>query len=170
MKNIIGNINHENSQYYFAISHYSKSFFTGMYYGSSGRWVNPIDFVTSISSPFIDDKLISFCLSLPASIINDNNHNLYKKLFEKYNKLNHIHTTSTVVHKFEGLIPFCTKGTDPVDLKRVKSNKFLLEILENKKYLKENIYSNNILSFLNDTTFQQRFIDFEAWMEFYHYN
>ncbi len=171
MSNIIKNIEHENSQYYFAINHFSKSFFTGIYHGSAGRWVNPFDFLTSISSPFVDEKLISFCLSLPFNIISDKNHNLYRELFKNhFSKLNHIPTTSTVVNKFNNLIPFCKTGQDPVDLKSINYKAFLNEIISNKKYLERNLYSGDIANQLNDEMFRQRFIDFEAWLMFYYDN
>lgn len=149
----------------FMIHQMTRSFFSNIYGGSRGYWVQPFQLMNHGFSPFWDSRFLQLLLQVPFEELKD--YNFYNKIFSLCGKeFTQIPSNSGLTDRFDSVIPKLEAGIEPKHQIPNTHHKAYTLCLSNPKIWKRRYYNKNELmkSLKNefDTTTKQ-WLDFEVW-------
>jgi len=149
----------------FSLRQFTQSFFTTIYKGSRGHWLQPFQLVSHGYSPFWDSRIIKKILSVPAAFLND--YHFYNELMKNAPaEFLNVGSNSPLTKRNDSVLSVLQTGVEPkLHIPNVHANAFARcirnpEIWKKKFYKQKNI--KKILSNENDPM-STRWLDFEIW-------
>lgn len=156
----------ENRDFHFQIQQLSRGFFTNIYFGSRGHWLQPWQTIIHGYSPFWDSRFLNALLQIPFELIA--NYKLYNEIFaSSLQELTQIPSNSPLTNRADSSIPKMKEGIEPKFALQPKYQKALEEYLTDKQTWKRRQYPRwGFKKQLKDgnSRLTMQFIDFEAWM------
>ena len=159
----------ENHDFLFQIQQLGRAFFSGVYYGSRGSWLQPYEIVNLGFSPFWDSRFLQALLAVPFELVAD--YQLYNVIFrDVLPQLTDIPTTSPLSQRADTAIPRMTSGQDPKVVLHPKYQKALDSYRKDRRtWLRHQYRWWRLRRQLRDgnAVATMQFIDFEAWWRRY---
>lgn len=153
----------------FSMRQFIQPFFTTIYGGARGHWLQPFQLVSHGYSPFWDSRIIQQVLSIPIEFLWD--YRFYNELMKNVpQEFLEIVSNSPLTKRADSILPVLNTGVEPklqipnVHAKayqRCLNNKM---VWDRKFYKKRNL--SKILSNENDPI-SKRWLDFEVWLTEY---
>jgi hypothetical protein len=165
----IAAVSAENREFYFQIQQMTRGFFTNIYNGSRGSWLQPYELVNQGFSPFWDSRFLQAILQVPFELVAD--YQLYNVIFrECLTELNAIPSNSLLTMRSDSALVRMTVGTDPKVALKPKYQNALNRYNHDKTTWQRRLYRKRHLKPVlddGDAPITMRFIDFEAWWRKY---
>lgn len=153
-------------QFYFNVL--LKSFFTSIYDGSNGLWINPWSDFFRYTSPFADTDFLKVWFSIPEKYLFDNGQKLYFDFYSKYiPECKKIPTNSFLPNLSENGFNYYEEGVEQKKFKTNKSSNLSLESIKESpgfSIIPDKYKSAGYLSGENN---KRRIIDFCIWYDYY---
>jgi hypothetical protein len=159
----------ENRDFHFQIQQFGRSFFTNIYRGSRGNWLQPFEIINQGFSPFWDSRFLQAILQVPFELVAG--YQLYNVIFRDcLCELTDIPSNSPLTLREDTALLRMTTGTDPKVALKPKYQTALNQYAADRATWRRHIYrKRRMRKTLQDgdapTTMQ--FIDFEAWLRRY---
>lgn len=156
----------------YSIEALSSSFFSNVYNGSLGAWLQPYKAQNGKLTFYLNPELLDFVQCIPTKYINDDQfniyHTIYSKLLPDYTKIPTNNTFYTI--RKDAVIGFTVNGNDPKKFrseidKVIKSNFKNTEVLIKKGIVKRS-YLNKIEN-QNDIKEIAKLIDLSNWLLYF---
>ncbi len=159
----------ENRDFQFQIQQLGRAFFSNVYHGSRGSWLQPYVNVNLGFSPFWDSRFLQAILAVPFEFVAD--YQLYNVIFRDFLKeLTEIPSNSPLTQREDTALPRMTAGQEPKLVLQPKYQTALDTYRKDYSMWRRRLYRwrhlRQQLSDGNATTTMQ-FIDFEAWWRRY---
>ncbi len=159
----------ENGDFLFQIQQLGRAFFSNVYYGSRGSWLQPYEIVNLGFSPFWDSRFLQAMLAVPFEFVAD--YQLYNVIFrDVLPELTDIPTNSPLSQREDTAIPRMTSGQDPKVVLQPKYQKALDTYRRDRRTWLRHLYRWwRLRRHLRDgnALVTMQFIDFEAWWRRY---
>lgn len=156
----------ENAAFQFQIRQFSRAYFSTIYGGSRGSWLQPYEIINQGHSPFWDSRFLAALLAVPMEFVAD--YRLYNVIFRDHlTALTDIPSNSPLTLRPDTAIPPIAIGTEPKAALRPKYQNALKAYATDATTWSRNGYrkaaAQQALSD-GEAEFTKRFVDFEAWM------
>ncbi len=153
----------------FQIYQMTRSFFTNIYGGTRGHWVQPFQLMNHGISPFWDSRLLQLLIQIPISDLE--NYSIYNKVFQYCDKeFTQIPSNSPLTNREDAILPKMDIGIEPKHQIPNTHHKAYKDYLNNNKMWERKFYNKKsfekILVHEFDTTTKQ-WLDFEVWYSKY---
>ncbi len=149
----------------FDFRQFTQTFFTTIYGGSRGHWLQPFQLVSHGFSPFWDSRIIQQALSVPEDFLKD--YRFYNEVMKNApQEFLEIGSNSPLTKRSDSVLPILETGVDPkLQIPNVHANIYQRclnnkVVWDRKFYKKRNL--SKILSNENDPI-SKRWLDFEVW-------
>jgi hypothetical protein len=153
----------------FMIHQLTRSFFTNIYSGTRGHWVQPFQLMNHGFSPFWDSRFLQLLLQIPLNELK--NYNFYNQVFKHVDKtFTEIPTNSPLANRADSVIPKMTSGIEPKHQIPNTHHKAYIDCLNDAKIWKRRYYNKKELIKILDNEFDtttKQWLDFEVWYERY---
>jgi hypothetical protein len=164
-----GAITAENQDFYFQIQQFGRGFFTNIYQGSRGHWLQPYEIVNQGFSPFWDSRFLQALLQVPFEMVAG--YQLYNVIFRDHlRELTDIPSNSPLTLRPDSSLQRMTEGTDPKVALKAKYQQALAAFAADRRTWRRRMYRRWRMrkSLGNgDAPSTMQFIDFEAWWRRY---
>ena len=156
----------ENRELLFQVLQMARGFFTNIYTGSRGHWLQPWQTVIHGYSPFWDSRFLQKLLTVPFEMLAK--YELYNKIFEiALPELRHLPSNSPLTNRPDSQLKKMEAGTEPKIALQPKYQNALQAYIQDRATWKRRQYPRwGFKKGLEDgnapSTIQ--FIDFEAWV------
>lgn len=130
--NLLSGFETENKLLLFAFFTFAGAFFSRYYGGSRAIWAQPATFLTKVDTPFLDNELLSYLLTLPDHFLKgEKEHLIYNLLFrDHFSELNDIPSISSLADvQGNCLIPF-REGREPKSERQPRYNEAYRKLQE----------------------------------------
>ncbi len=159
----------ENHDFLFQIQQLGRAFFSGVYHGSRGSWLQPYEIVNQGNSPFWDSRVLQALLAVPFEYIAG--YQLYNVIFRDHlTELADIPSNSPLTQRPDSAIPRMTAGQEPKVVLQPKYQSALDAYRKDAATWRRRLYRWwRIRRVLGDgnSPVTMKFIDFEAWWRRY---
>jgi hypothetical protein len=158
-------ITSENQDLHFMIDQMTRGFFSNIYMGSRGHWLQPWQIIIHGYSPFWDSRFLQQLLTVPMEMLE--NYNLYNKIFAlAFPELIEIPSNSPLTNRDDSCIPKLTAGKEPKIVLQPLYQNALNSFRDDSRVWKRGQYpklgfKQHLEDGMNPATI--KFIDFEAW-------
>ncbi len=157
------------NQLLFMIHQITRSFFTNIYGGSKGHWVQPFQLVNHGFSPFWDSRFLQLLLQVPLSELE--NYNFYNKVFAYVNSdFKSIPSNSPLTNRDDSLLLKMNSGIEPKHQFPDVHHEAYLDCIRDRKIWKRHMYTKNMLKKLLASEYDaltRQWLDFEVWRRKY---
>ena len=165
----LGSKGAENNQLEFEINLITRAFFSTLWGGSKGYWLQPYQNITKAYTPFCDSRFIKALLKVPFKLID--NYGLYNLIYMNERPvLKDIPSNSPLTSRDDSCIPKSDLGTEPeLNIKPVHHN-YLRNRSEDSRIWDRGMYRSAVRATIeNDinSRLSCNFTDFEALAERY---
>jgi hypothetical protein len=154
-----------NNHFLFMIHQMTRSFFSNIYGGSRGYWLQPFQLMNHGFSPFWDSRFLQLLLQIPLNELE--NYNFYNKVFKYVSQdFKTIPSNSPLTNREDSLLPKMDFGIEPKQQRPNTHNKAYLDCLKNEGIWKRNYYNKSKLLKILENEFDsttKQWIDFEVW-------
>jgi len=165
-------LNSHNGLLKLSIQVLSSSFFSNVYRGSLGAWLQPYKAQNGKLTFYLNPELVDYILSLPSSFINDMTFEIYHHIYKnQLNQLTKFPTNNVVyTNRNDALIKLIKEGEEPKNFRSeisslIEKNFGNTNILLEKKLVKES-YLNKIKS-ENNVKEIAKVIDLSNWLIYF---
>jgi hypothetical protein len=159
----------ENRDFHFQIQQFGRSFFTNIYRGSRGNWLQPYEIINQRFSPFWDSRFLETLLQVPFEMVAG--YQLYNVIFRDcLRELTDIPSNSPLTLRADSALPRMTAGTDPKVALKPKYQTALDLYAADRATWQRRIYRKRRMRkglLDGDAPITMQFIDFEAWLRRY---
>lgn len=166
VQQVIAGMSAEDAIFQFQIQQFSRAFFSTIYGGSRGSWLQPFEIINQGYSPFWDSRFLAALLAVPYELIAD--YRLYNVIFrDQLTALTDIPSNSPLTLRPDTAIPPMTEGIEPKAALKPKYQNALRAYAADDQTWGRGIYHKRKVSPLltnGDAEFTKRFVDMEAWL------
>ncbi|PBQ30965.1 hypothetical protein CNR22_04000 [Sphingobacteriaceae bacterium] len=151
-------------EFLFITEQFTRSFFTTIYGGTKGHWLQPYQLANHGFSPFWDSRLLQKLMLLPIELLA--NYQLYNSLFKLCDKaFTSIPSNSPLTNRADSVIPKLEIGIEPKGLLPDTHHAAYMERLEDKTTWKRHVYTSEFKKKLSQGSgaLATRWLDFETW-------
>jgi Glutamine amidotransferase domain len=153
------------NEFLFMIHQLTRSFFTNIYSGTRGHWVQPFQLMNHAFSPFWDSRFLQLLLQVPFSELK--NYNFYNQVFTHIDKtFTQIPTNSPLANRADSVIPKMNNGIEPKHQMPNTHHKAYTDCLNDAKIWKRKYYNKKKLMNTLENEFDpttKQWLDFEVW-------
>ncbi len=158
-----------NNHFLFMIHQMTRSFFSNIYGGTRGHWVQPFQLMNHGFSPFWDSRFLQLILQIPIKELK--NYNFYNQVLKHTDKaFTEISSNSPLTNREDSIIPIMNNAIEPKKQIPNTHHKAYKDCLSNDSIWKRGVYNQKelkkILENEFDTTTKQ-WLDFEVWYSKY---
>ncbi|MCC6373174.1 MAG: hypothetical protein IT236_19375 [Bacteroidia bacterium] len=161
--------NAEVNPFLFLLKQISVSFFTNIYGGSRGHWLQPYQLTNHGFSPFWDSRILQLLLEIPFDELKD--YKFYNAVFKLVpTEFTSIPSNSPLTNRADSVIPKLNTGLEPKKNIPNTHHVAYLECLANKVIWKRGFYNEpKLKSILNEemNALTKQWLDFEVWHRHY---
>lgn len=144
------------------------SFFTSIYDGSNGLWVNPWSDFFRYTSPFADTDFLKVWFFIPDKYLFDNGQKLYFDFYSKYiSEYKKIPTNSFLPNLSENDFSYYEEGIEQKKVKTDKSFNLTVESVKSSPGYLIIPEKYKSVTYLSDENNKRRVIDFCIWYNYY---
>lgn len=159
----------ENRSFHFQLDQMARSFFTSIYLGSRGSWLQPFEIINQGFSPFWDSRFLQALLAVPFDWVAD--YHLYNVLFrDHFHELAHIPSNSPLTLRPDTSLPPMTEGIEPKAALQPRYQAALSAFIADPATWQRGMYRNRWMRRTvrdGHAPATRSFIDFEAWWRRY---
>lgn len=149
----------------FLILQATRGFFTGIYSGTRGHWVQPYQLTNHGLSPFWDSRFLQQIIQIPIETLKD--YNVYNHIFRQCKKeYTDIPSNSLLTNREDTAIPKLTTGTEPKNQVPNTHHKEYTKRLTDQKVWRRHFYNDRKLKEVLSNELDpltKRWLDFETW-------
>ncbi len=155
----------QGNEHLFMTHQMTRSFFTNIYSGTRGHWVQPFQLMNHGFSPFWDSRFLQLLIQVPLSKLE--NYNFYNKIF-KYadTAFTKIPSNSPLTNREDSVIPNMDIGIEPKHQIPNTHHKAYTDCLNDIKIWKRNFYNKKEFEKTLENEFDKttkQWLDFEVW-------
>lgn len=154
-----------NNNLIFQIHQMTRSFFTDIYGGTRGHWVQPFQLMNHGFSPFWDSRILQLISQIPEEQLK--NYAFYNEVFKHCKReFTEIPSNSSLTNLPNSILPKMEMGIEPKHhLPQTHTNAYLKCLNSSKTWGKKRYNKNTLLGILNDQShiITKRWLDFEIW-------
>jgi|CXWL01.1.fsa_nt_gi hypothetical protein len=158
----------EGNEFAFVIRQFTRPFFSRIYNGSRGAWLQPGLLPSRRLSPFWDSRLLKLLLRVPVEHLRD--YKFYNQVFrEHFPELTDLPTNSPLARREDGCMAMVVEGIEPKDVVSLKYGAALDEYRRDPATWARGIYSDGMRQSVEDPRAElvAPFVDLEAWLRRY---
>ncbi len=153
----------------FMIHQLTRSFFSNIYGGTRGHWVQPFQMMNHGFSPFWDSRFLQLLIQIPLEELK--NYNFYNQVFKHIDKsFTEIPTNSPLANREDSVIPKMNNGTEPKHQIPNTHHKAYKDCLHDAKIWNRKYYNKKELLKISGNEFattSKQWLDFEVWYSRY---
>lgn len=166
-RSLVKSLNKKNGKHFY-FNVLLTSFFTSIYDGSNGLWVNPWSDFFRYTSPFADTDFLKVWFSIPDKYLLDNGQKLYFDFYSKYiSEYKKIPTNSFLPNLSEHGFKYYEEGIEQKKVKTNKSSNLSLESIKESSGFSIIPKKYKSVGYLSDENNKRRVIDFCIWYNYY---
>ena len=153
----------------FMIHQMTRSFFSNIYGGTRGHWVQPFQLMNHGFSPFWDSRFLQLLMQIPLEELKD--YNFYNKILSLCEKeFTQIPSNSNLTNRTDSIIPKLETGIEPKHQIPNTHHEAYKDYLSDTKVWKRNFYNTKSLKKILENEFDsttKQWLDFEVWYSKY---
>lgn len=151
----------------FVIRQLTRPFFSRVYGGSRGGWLQPCRLPARRHSRFWDSRLLKLLLRVPLSELLD--YGFYDRVYrDHFPELTDIPTNSPLARRKDACMTLATEGTEPKDVVSRKYHRALREFREDPATWARELWAERLRSAEDpEAPATAQFLDLEAWLHRY---
>lgn len=157
------------SAHVFLLRQLTRSFFSSIYGGSRGHWLQPFQLTHHGLSPFWDSRFLDAFTKIPLEALKD--YAFYNEVMALCDKaFTGIPSNSPLTNRHDSVIPKLNLGTEPKHHLPNVHREALEMLLGNESPNGRGMYASKQLQMIRaqeETNFRQQWIDFEIWKKRY---
>ncbi len=147
----------------------TRSFFTDIYGGTRGHWVQPFQLMNHGFSPFWDSRILQLISQIPEEQLK--NYAFYNEVFKHCKReFTEIPSNSSLTNLPNSILPKMEMGIEPKrHLPQTHNNAYIKCLNSSKTWSKKLYNKNKLLRILNNESHNitKRWLDFEIWYSRY---
>lgn len=155
----------DKSNLIFQIHQMTRSFFTDIYGGTRGHWVQPFQLMNHGFSPFWDSRILHMISQIPEEQLK--NYEFYNEVFKHcHSEFTEIPSNSSLTNLPNSVLPKMEMGIEPKHhLPQTHKNAYTKCLNSNQTWSKKLYNKDKLLSILKDESHNitKRWLDFEIW-------
>lgn len=159
----------DKDNYLFYLHQFIHPFFTTIYSGSRGYWLQPFQLTNRGYSPFWDSRIIQKILTLPIEVLS--NYNFYNEVFRYVDPVFLKDESNSPLAAISGsVLKPLDIGIEPKKQLPNVHDAALKKCLVNKRIWSRNFYRDRKLKRIlqhQDADISKRWLDFEVWLTYY---
>jgi hypothetical protein len=153
----------------FMINQLTRSFFTGIYGGTRGHWVQPYQLLNHGFSPYWDSRFLQQLIRVPLPVLE--NYNLYNAVFKYCDKaFTGIPSNSPLTNRSDSVVPKMEIGIEPKNKIPNTHHLFYQTQRVDENLWRKHFYNKPKLNRILEDEFapvSRLWLDFEAWYALY---
>jgi len=157
------------NQLYFCIQQFTQPFFTTIYSGSRGHWLQPYHLTNHGYSPFWDSRILQKLLTIPTEYLF--NYRFYNEVFKYADpKFLEIGSNSPLTKIVDSVLPVLEIGVEPKHHLPNMHGDIHKECMNNKKIWGRGLYKRRKLKKIledENSEIAMKWLDFEVWLTYY---